>query len=268
MFQIPLRWKSRFGRALKLPHLLGIDAALVASAWQALVSRSAGHPECRQLTASLFFAVWAIYLADRIWDTWRDAPQAPRHRFARRHRMVLGLLAAASLLLAAAFAATATPKVSSVTWVPLGFVAVLCVGYCFARAGFPEWERGRAVVVGGVFAAGTLLAVPGLGGGLFCRLALALGALFTANVRICIWSEAWRDQPLQLLRPLALSALGFLAAASGGHWQIALAGLMSLAGLWALVRMRRKINTENLAMAADAALFAPPLIVLSIWLGS
>ncbi len=251
-----------------MPHLLGIDAALVASAWQALVSRSSGHPACLEMTASLFFAVWAIYLGDRIWDTWRDVLRASRHRFARRHRIFLGLLAAASLLLAAAFAASALQPVPPITWAALGVVAVLCAGYYFVRAGFPEWERGRAVVVGGVFAAGTLLAVPGLGSGLFCWLALALGALFTANIRICIWSEAWRNQPLPLFCPLALSALGFLVVATGGHWQIALAGLLSLAGLWTIFSMRRKIKPENLAMAADAALFAPPLIVLAIWLGS
>ena len=272
----PTTWKSRLCDAVTLPHNLGVDAALVAATWQAIISHSLGCSAGPELTASLFFAVWAIYLGDRIWDAWRGDPAAPRmerHRFARQHRLVFGLLPAGSLLLATAFAVSAIPEVPPATWAKLALVAALCAGYYFVRARFPEWERGRPVVVGGVFAAGTLLAVPGLTGVLFCWLVLALGSLFTANVRICVWSEArsdGRNPPITLFRPLVLSALGFTVAAIGGHWEMALAGLASLASLGLLYRKRKEIEDETLAMGADTVLFVPPLIVLvlAFWLGS
>lgn len=271
----PTTWKSRLYDAVTLPHNLGIDAALVAATWQAIVSRSVGSPVRPELTASLFFAVWAIYLGDRIWDTWQEDPAAPRmarHCFARRHRLSFGLLAAGNLLLASVFAVSAIPEVPPVTWAALGLIAILCAVYYFVRAGFPDWEHGRAVVVGGLFAAGTLLAVPGLTAGYFCWLVLALGALFTANVRICVWSEArsdGRNLTISLFRPLILSVLGFTVAAIGGHWDLALAGLMSLAGLWLLYCRRKAIEPEMLSTGADTVLFAPPLIVLAlaIWTG-
>jgi len=158
--------------------------------------------------------------------------------------------------------------VPPVTWTTLGIVAILCAGYYLIRTGLPEWERGRDVVVGGTFAAGTLLAVPGFTGGLFCCLVLALGALFTANVRICVWTEdrsVGRNRPISLFRPLVLSAAGFAAAAAGGHWDLAFAGLISLAGIWLLFRRRQAIEPENLAMLADTVLFAPPLAMLALW---
>ncbi len=263
-------WKSRLSDAASLPHNVGLDAALVAATWQAIVSHSLGSPDCPELRASLFFAVWAIYLGDRIWDTWRDDPAAPRmmrHRFARQYRPILGLLAAGSLLLATVFAVVAMPAIPVLTWAILAPVAVLCMGYYFVRARLPGWEHGRAVVVGGTFAAGTLLAVPGLTGGLFCWLALALGALFTANVRICVWTEnrsVGRTLPVSVFRPLVLSVLGFTVAAIGGHRDLALTGLISLAGIWLLFRRRQTIKPENLAMLADTALFAPPLAMLAL----
>lgn len=267
----PKTWKSRIGDAVTLPHNLGLDAALVAATWQALVSRGAGSPDSLGLTASLFFAVWAIYLGDRIWDACRDDPAAPRmkrHRFAARHRLILGLLAAGSLLLATAFSISAMPVVPPVTWATLGLVAILCAGYYFVRAGLPEWERGRDVVVGVTFAAGTLLAVPGFTGGMFCWLVLALGALFTANVRICVWTEnrsVGRNRPISFFRPLVLSAVGFAAAAAGGQWNLAFAGLMSIAGIWLLFRRRQAVEPEDLVMLADMILFAPPLALLALW---
>ena len=63
------------------------------------------------------------------------------------------------------------------------------------------------------------------------------------------------------------SLLGFTVVAIGGHWQVALAGVLSLAGLWVLLTMRTKLDPEMLDRAADAVLFAPPIIVLAIWLG-
>lgn len=244
----------------------------MALAWQGLVSRNLSHPILPKMTAALFFSVWAIYLGDRLWDAWRAGstpPRASRHRFARRHRLLFGLLAAGSLLLAAGLAVAARSEVSPLTWAALGLVAVVCGGYYVLRAGFPEWERGRAAVVGGVFAAGTLLAVPDLGGGLFCWLALALGALFTANVRICVWAEACldgRSLPLSLFQPLVLSLLGFTGTAINGQWLVAIAGVMSLSGLGALFTMRSKIEPEKLDRAADAALLVPPLLALAVWL--
>ncbi len=247
-----------------------MDAALVALAWQSLVSRSFGNAIRPSIAAALFFAVWSIYLGDRLWDSRYEetsSPRTQRHRLAREHRRIFAFLAMGSFLLAAFFGISSLSSISPFTGVILSVVGALCAGYYLARAGFPEWERGRAIVVGGVFAAGTLVAVPGPGGIFFCWLVFSLGALFTANVRICVWSEARAAElspALSLFRPLVLSALGFTVTAIAGHWQIALAGLLSIASLWVLFLKRERLAPETLAIQADALLFAPPLLITAL----
>ncbi len=268
-------WKTRLRETLTLLHNLGMDAAIVAATWHAIVTSSVGNPLHPELTASIFFAVWTIYLGDRVWDAWRNEPSAScmeRHRFARRHREVLALLVVGNFLLASIFAASAFSTARQVTWAALGLVAILCIAYYSVRMKLPDWERGRAVVVGGTFATGTLFAVPGLTGGFLGLLILTLGALFTANIRICVWAEeyaAGRTTAISLVRPCILSVLGFSLAATGGHLAVALAGFFSLAGLWYLGARRQVLPPEILSIGADAMLFLPPLLILpvALWLG-
>lgn len=93
------------------PNLLGLDAPVVAVGWMALIARS----YCLSIPLHwphfrfwfwdficLCAAVWAIYLADRLLDSYDSAPAATdRHAFARRNRRLLYALSAAALAVGA-----------------------------------------------------------------------------------------------------------------------------------------------------------------------
>ena len=258
-----------FLRAMSLFHDLGLDAALVAVIWQMLLVRSFGAGCSAPFTAVLFFAVWGIYLGDRLWDARvRGELKTRRHRFARRHGCLIGVLAATSFLVAICFAVmVATPSFC----IAGGAVGGLCAGYYAARFAFPGWEHGRAGIVGGLFAAGTLLPVALELGFQFvlCGALLAMGALFTANVRICIWSEAGScGAPLRLAigLPLVAAGVGFAFLAVEACFPIALAGFSSIAGLFLLARNADTIEGEALAARADAALLIPAAVPLTVLL--
>jgi len=253
---------------ISLVHDIGLDAALVAAIWQVLIVRSVATACPPQVTAVLFFTVWGIYLGDRFWDAREDdALNASRHRFAKRHRLVIGVMAGFSVFLTFCFAAAI---VIPFFWLTGGAVAGLCVVYYLVRASFPAWESGRAWVVGFVFAAGTLLPVAWSGlSPVFGWSLLALGALFTANVRICIWSESNSSGGsirLGLMLPLLLSGLGFASLAWVGAYPAALAGAASIAGLVLLARNEGAIGPEVLAVGADAVLLVPAAVSLAIFL--
>ncbi len=259
---------ARFFRFLLPVHDTGLDAALVAALWQMLVLRSAAISSPAQVTAALFFAVWGIYLGDRLWDARRSrALSTRRHRFAWRHGVVIGAMAGLSGLLAFCLAAAfASPSL----WLPGGGVAGLCVAYYVVRALFPEWECGRAWVVGFVFAAGTLLPVAVGAEWSFIPVwsLLALGSLFTASVRLCSWAEAKMlvgSSPLSLVVPLLISGLGFASLALEGGHPAALAGAVSIASLGLLARRAEAIEPEVLAAWADAALFIPAAVSLAVF---
>ena len=89
-----------FRPAWLLPHFLSLDAPVVALVWQAWWARAAGVALLPAHRAALGFAVWAIYLADRLADV--RGPERPdtataRHRFSRRWRGALGFLLAVAL---------------------------------------------------------------------------------------------------------------------------------------------------------------------------
>lgn len=254
---------------MSLFHDLGLDAALVAVIWQMLLVRSLGAGGSAPVTAVLFFAVWGIYLGDRLWDArGKGELKARRHRFARRHRWLIGVLAASCFLAAICFAViVATPSLC----LSGGVVSGLCAGYYAARFAFPGWEYGRAGVVGVLFAAGTLLPVTmGMGFQIvLCGALLAMGALFTANVRICIWSEARScGAPLRLGigLPLVAAGSGFAFLAGEGCLPVALAGFVSIAGLSLLARNAETIEGEALAARADAVLLIPSAVSLTVLL--
>lgn len=95
LLPLPASFPHRIGWLLLLPSCLCLDAPFVALGWaRTFAGTDARAPEL----ASLFFAVWAIYLADRLYDRRRpprvDDTLAPRrHQWARRHPRLLASLA-------------------------------------------------------------------------------------------------------------------------------------------------------------------------------
>src|SRR3954447_6089680 len=76
------------------PSLLNLDAPVVAVAWQHLIAVSVPVRLEPATRAALGFAVWAIYLADRLLDTRNPAPVAEtvRHEFMRQHRPAMRIV--------------------------------------------------------------------------------------------------------------------------------------------------------------------------------
>ena len=70
-----------------LPHVLSLDAPVVAAVWQRFLGAAFGLSVPPAATTSLFAVVWCIYLLDRLWDARRPThPDTDRHRFAAAHR--------------------------------------------------------------------------------------------------------------------------------------------------------------------------------------
>lgn len=74
---------------LSIPHLLSLDAPIIAVVWAHLFADSLNVPRLFPgVYAMLFCSVWCIYLVDRLLDTgsWQEKiSQTARHRFVRRH---------------------------------------------------------------------------------------------------------------------------------------------------------------------------------------
>lgn len=141
-----------------LPHVLALDAPLVAAVWQRFLGIAFGVTVPVVATASLFAVVWCIYLLDRLWDAGRPShPNTDRHRFAARHPRILLALAVVT------FAVGAT----SAAWLPIRYVVIglgvaaavggylLAIHWLKSRVGSRGWKE---LLVGVVFAAG--VAVP------------------------------------------------------------------------------------------------------------
>ena len=113
-------------------HILSLDAPIVAISWARLFAESIGIKRLLPgVYTLLFFAVWVIYLVDRLIDTapWKAAlPDTARHRFYRRFWWtMLGL-----------------------TFVCSGVIVALTIGDLFG---------GDDAVPGGIVGSGLLLSV-------------------------------------------------------------------------------------------------------------
>lgn len=268
---------------LLLPSFLCLDAPLVAVGW-ALCLALESSPGTSQTTAipALFLAVWAVYLADRLFDARRLAPDAPcsrRHAFAKRHpRLLLGLLAAAS----AAILLWALPRLDPSIVLPGGVVAAVTLLYYalfrftrlhrFVTKGFPAKE----LAIGATFACGIGLAA---GRPLWTAPVqfLALSSLLAGNCLAIGAAERHLDERtdeaafFSLASRSALWPRGLLAAA------FALGTLLSIirpsafslsiplaaAATWALTLPRRDGRPLPTQAIADGILLVPWLLLLA-----
>jgi hypothetical protein len=131
------------------PHLLGLDAPLVAIVWQLLISRQFA-PQPLRHTLALFVSVWIIYLADRLLDTRRPAtPREPlRHQFARTHFNLLAVLLGLNLVV-----------LTQLTPLPirpaLPIIAALAIYFAIVHITPIRWSKELAVAI--IFALGVSL---------------------------------------------------------------------------------------------------------------
>ncbi len=257
-------------QAWLLPHFLSLDAPLVALVWQAWWARSTGVTLLPGQRATLGFAVWVIYLADRLADVRgpeRPDTATPRHRFSRRWRGPLGfLLMVATVALAGVTLGGGLPASDVVAGLALAAVMggyfAWVHGRMAGRPGFRGWWK--EVWVGAAFAAGTALFVRNqLTGGQAVAVGLFGAVCFLNCALITRWEMNVGPSAARgaFLRPacggIALLAAGLALAGRGVVFPtipvaFAAAGLRLLDG-----PAGRNATPETRRVLADVALLTP-----------
>jgi hypothetical protein len=134
------------------PHVLSLDAPLVAVLWQAALAKMYHVSVMPGLHISLFIAVWLIYIVDRVLDgfSMRHSPVvSARHAFYQRNRWlyILLVIPVATVLLVL-LALTAIPE--GVLWrgVALGFLVALYLLHFAARGLRAVYVAGNMAMYG------------------------------------------------------------------------------------------------------------------------
>ena len=262
------------------PHLLSLDAPLVAVVWQRCWAQSTHLrlSPCQPWVLGL--GVWLIYLADRLADSTRLVPGdyvTPRHAFHARWRARLSLVATAVALVLV----LVTPCTLSRTEFVHGLWLLALAGTYFwlIHGGTPRpWTTRlpKEAAVGGMFAAGTAFFPWCLGGG--HRFGFLAGGLIFGGLCFCNCSliTVWERHAQDLRNPASLlNAFPWLTARLRGLCLV-LAGLagtgllltgplpflpLALGGmLLALLDCyKERISPDALRVLADAALLTPLL---------
>jgi hypothetical protein len=258
------------------PHVLSLDAPIVAVVWQHWWATIAGAKLLWFHDVILALAVWMIYLADRLADTRNavcHAPETARHAFSARHRRALTPLLACVVL----FLTVLTPAALSRREFEAGLGLLLVAGGYFWLIHRPQRSRqvgpaSKEAFVGAIFALGTAFFATWRSGP---PSALVLGSevmfallCFLNCALITQWEGAATepDSHLSRFRPSGRLGIGcmWLAAAAGllaiGSGSAALApiALGALALAW-LDRQRAWFSPNALRVLADLALLAPLL---------
>jgi hypothetical protein len=261
------------------PHVLSLEAPLVAVLWQMGLAKAHGLHLMPMVHVGLGLVVWIIYVLDRLWDTFRQ-PKAEldvRHAFYRRHRVLsMALLMPLALAAAAWIALKEIPE--GILWQAVS-IAVFVALYFFiyvARIAPALMPRPHAAA-----------------------LLFALGC--TASIRFFSMPETWADPMLEcaVLTLLFLANLSALAAkeeeavGKPAHWHAAhptllggnvlvmvavlyfiqkgtfdavllapaTAALVGLALMTILHRFRGKLSVEQHRVLADLAMILPLPVV-------
>lgn len=243
----------------KLPHALGLDAAIVAALWQLAVGIRMGGQIMILPAACLFCGVWSLYLFDRVWDVrLESAGEAAPQGFARRFPLAAVCLATGSGVLAFLILLQ-MPQPGLI--LALGG---LVVAYYVVLAGMPGFRDAaiRAPIIGFLFAGGVVLvpfAVKGAGvdsstasKALF--LFIPLGSIFSSNVFIC--HQAGGSRVFPRIYPEAFALLGAGIGIISGYPEFALTGF-----LMAVLAHRTPYRASDAALA-DLLLIPGPAIVL------
>lgn len=144
------------------PALLSLDAPGIAVLWLLLISRALGVRVPRTETGVLAMAVWLIYVADRILDSFRESesePLAPRHWFYREYRAAFVAPFCAILLLAAWLAWTRLDERTLRGGVALAAMVAAYFGVVHLSGNRAQRWFPKELAVALLFCAGTCLPV-------------------------------------------------------------------------------------------------------------
>lgn len=264
------------------PNLFALDAPFIALIWQQIIAQPAG-PTWGESSA-LFFAVWAIYLADRLLDSRSLRAIAPhvlplRHRFFRDHQrrliFLLGVVFAAGAI-AAAFLPAST------IWRGVALAAGAGLYLLWNQAGIDTAARKwlKELVVASIFAIGcglsalgtapwdawlTAVAVLAICGWVNCLQIASLEREFdqhsgmASQAAMPMFERLIFDFLPWIATGSFLLVIAFLGASSALVCGVVVAVMLNSTG-----RIGRRHGPEVGGAWADAALFFPALLVCFI----
>ncbi|MBL9133299.1 MAG: hypothetical protein JNG86_18960 [Verrucomicrobiaceae bacterium] len=264
------------------PHVLSLEAPLVAVLWQATLARAHDLTLPPVLHAGLALCVWTIYVLDRVWDTFHADAVAldARHAFYRRHRVLfLAVVLPAACLALGWLALCEIPE--GVLWqaVSIGvFVGLYFFVYVarLAPALMPKPHAASLVFALGCTAAIRFYSMPDTWADPILECAV-LALLVLANLAsIAAREEESNGKPGRWCAALPMMLTGNLLVASlllfyiqKGTFDAAMlapatAVLAGLALLAVLRRFRTRLSVDAHHVLADLAVIAPlPLVWLS-----
>ena len=265
------------------PNLLSLDAPLVALAWLHIFAqtwRLGYHPW--EAYVSLGFAVWAIYVGDRLLDVSlfgsAGAKLEARHRFHYRHRKFFAIAAGVALVIAV---------VLVVMKMPVAIYKHLLIGVVMIAGFFGlsmlssqdsnEVPHSKNILAGITFAFGTAMTAHLYRGGygiydlLTSHEFMSFAVLCVLNIAaIDLWEHADRSvdreskasDELALTLPLILlgSAALVFAVQDITTRPFFYAILTGAALLYVLNRAHARFSIHTLRVLADVALLVPVIV--------
>ena len=261
------------------PHLLSLDAPLVAFVWQCWWARrtETSLPPSREVI--LVLGVWLIYLVDRLADTAgneRRVCGATRHLFSSVHRKFLLPLAATIALTLAGVSLCCLPF----TEFRAGLVLLaLATGHFWLTHAWPGrgWAAfvPKEAVVGALFSLGSAFFVARraahLAGGFWSGIVLFGTLCFLNCALITRWERHAEDlrEPSSLLNAfprfsvrLGSACLLLAAVAMVSRSVLAVPIALSALSLAALDRCKNRVSLDALRVLADVVLLTPVLLLL------
>ncbi len=261
---------------------MALDAPAIALVWQRVIAAPA-VPTWGESSA-LFFAVWAVYVADRLLDgralrslATEELPL--RHQFFRTHRRRLIFLFCVAL---AGGAVSAAFLPASIIWRGVALAAGVGLYLLWNQVGVaaPARKWLKEVAVAGIFGVGCglgslgvvplqawLVAVVALAvcGWLNCLQIAALECEFDRRSGMPSLAAKPKFERLIFdLLPWALAAGFFILVAVMGVSAATVCGLVGVMMLGATGRIGRRHGPEVGGAWADAAVFFPALVVCVI----
>lgn len=278
---------------LALWHLFSLDAPMVATGWTWFIARSFRFTLSNVELAGMFLAVWILYVADRLLDSFAwtgpQAPRAfdlrsprfdlrPRHYFHARYRTAFGCILAVAILILAS-SVTRFPYAEIVLDLVAGTLLAAWFAVIHGVARMFALRLPKEIFVGLFFATATFIPtlarqpkswpsvlLPAVFFGLLCTINGLFIHAWEANperragddadclTRLLIGNVS-RLAWLCCILPLALAAFG-----REGHAEIYCAISLSATALLALNRFRQAIEPITLRALADFVLLSPLLL--------
>jgi hypothetical protein len=268
------------------PALLSLDAPIVAVLWLMLFSRALCVRVPRTETAVLAMAVWLIYVADRILDSFRESERKPlalRHRFYREYRAAFVVPFCAILLLAAWIAWTRLDVRTLRDGVGLSAMVAFYFGVVHLSGSRLQQWFPKELAVAILFCAGTCLPIftrvgrpsgPDLGAFAVFVLVAWMNTALIENMEWRTLREGGLEPPPALtvivaryVVPLGIAiGVSAMAAVAMPAFRalrpVLIAEAASALALAALGGSSRRVSSHVLRISADAVLCTPAVFLV------